>query len=42
MKRILIVLALMLALTVCFVGETFALNYPLGDIRNNDPDGGIC
>ncbi len=40
MKRILFVLALMLALTVCFVGQAFALNYPYGDIRNNDPDGG--
>ena len=39
MKRILIVLALMLMLTVCFVGEAFALNYPYGDIRNDNPDG---
>lgn len=39
MKRILFVLALMLALTVCFVGQAFALNYPLGDIRNVEPVG---
>ncbi len=36
MKRILFVLALMLILTVCFVGEAFALNRPWTDADIND------
>ncbi len=36
MKRILFVLALMLILTVCFVGEAFALNRPWTEADNND------
>ena len=34
MKQILFVLALVLILTVCSVGQAFALQYPYGDIRN--------
>jgi len=36
MKRILFVLALMLILTVCFVGEAFALNRPWTETDNGD------
>ena len=36
MKRILFVLALMLILTVCFVGEAFALNRPWTEADDND------
>ncbi len=38
MKRILFVLALMLILTVCFVGEAFALNRPWSE-AGTIPDG---
>lgn len=34
MKQILFVLALVLILTVCSVGQAFALQYPYGDVRN--------
>lgn len=38
MKRILFVLALMLILTVCFVGEAFALNHPWTEADDNGDD----
>ena len=38
MKRVIFVLALTLILTVCFMGETFALNHPYNDPWNPEGD----